>query len=147
MTRGGANLAIASLGRIMQTIRRLSEAPKRVAQIAAPKITDMLQQQFDQGKDPYGRAWNPLRPSTLAKGRRPPPLTDKRNLRKGTKAVASRYGIRLMVGPKGFFHQVGFRVGRTFVAPRRILPQYGLPKEWKVALDNAARQAGREARR
>jgi phage gpG-like protein len=146
MRRGGANLAIAELGRLIQTIERLSEVPRKVAVIAAPKLTRLLQAQFRAGTDPYGRAWAPLKASTLAKGRRPPPLTDKKRLRDGTMAKVARYGIRMVVGaPYGFFHQVGFRNGRTRVPARRILPQTGYPVAWKRVLDDAARQAAREA--
>lgn len=146
MRRGGANLAIAELGRLVQTIERLSEVPRRMAVIAAPRLTALLQDQFDKGVDPYGRAWAPLKPSTLARGRRPPPLTDTRKLRDATMVKVARYGLRMVVGkPYGFFHQVGFRVHGTRVPPRRILPQYGFPAAWKRVLDESARQAAREA--
>jgi hypothetical protein len=146
MRRGGANLAIAELGRLVQTIQRLSEVPRKMAVIAAPKLSALLQDQFDRGADPYGRAWAPLKPSTIAKGRRPPPLTDTRKLREKTVVKVAQYGLRMIVGmPYGFFHQVGFKVSKTRVPPRRILPQYGLPASWKRVLDESARQAAREA--
>ena len=148
MRRGGANLAIADLGRLIKTIERLAMLPRSVARIAAPKLNEILQQEFELGQDPYGRPWAPLRPSTLARGRRPPPLTDRRNLRDGTKARPLPAGISISLGARyGFFHQAGFRVGRTRVPPRRILPQYGLPRAWSAILTAAAKQAAREARR
>ena len=145
--RGGASVAVAELGRLMKVIEKLAYVPKRMAVIAAPKLSALLLEQFTSGRDPYGRAWRPLKPSTLARGRRPPPLTDKKKLRDGTKATPGRAGIRLSVGASyGIFHQVGFHVGKTWVAPRRILPQFGMPATWKRALDESARQAVREAR-
>jgi hypothetical protein len=148
MRRGGGSLAIADLGRLIKTIERLAMLPRSVARIAAPQITEQLAREFDEGKDPYGRPWAPLRPSTLARGRRPPPLTDKRDLRDGTKAKAGPAGISIRLGARyGFFHQVGFRAGRTRVPPRRVLPQYGLPRAWSAILTAAAKQAAREARR
>jgi hypothetical protein len=149
MKRGGANLAAAELGRLIKTIERLSDLPRRVAIEAAPKLTDELRRQFDRGVDPYGRPWAPLKPATLAKGRHAPPLTDSGELRDGTRAMVApggRAGIRLVLGaPYGFFHQVGYRNGRTKVPPRRILPQYGIPRAWALILRQAARVAARKA--
>jgi len=151
MKRVTGRQLVAQLGRLERVIEELAYAPRKVAVVAAPKLTRLLQQQFRRGEDPYGRPWAPLRPSTLARGRRPPPLTDTRRLRDGTKATpypGGRAGIRLKVGrPYGYFHQVGFRVGRTRVPPRRILPQFGMPAAWREALAEAAREVGRQARR
>lgn len=151
MIRGGASAAVAALESLSKTLEKLAYVPRRVAVIAAPRITKLLQAQFRAGKDPYGTPWKPLRPSTIAKGRRNPPLTDSRKLRDKTMASArpgGRAGIVLKSGaPYGAFHQVGFRVGRTRVAPRRIFPQRGLPAEWSRVLAESTRQAVREAHR
>lgn len=153
MKKGNAAFAIAELGRLAQTIERLAYVPRKVAVIAAPKISRLLRRQFADGSDPYGRPWASLRPATIAKGRTPPPLTESGRLRDGTKATASpggRAGIRLVVGARyGYYHQTGYRNAKTGrkVAARRILPQYGLPASWKAALDESAREAVREARR
>jgi len=140
--------AIARIGRLQAMLHDLALVPRRVAEIAAPRLTKLLQDEFRQGQDPYGNDWAPLAASTLARGRHPPPLTDKRPLRRGTRAMVNpgrRAGIRILVGaPYGAFHQLGFRVGRTKVPPRRILPQFGMPKTWRAVLEKAARQAFRE---
>lgn len=151
MRRVSAAEAIASLAGLQRTIERLTYVPRRVAVIAAPKLTRLVQAQFRAGTDPYGRPWRGLKASTLAKGRRNPPLTDTRRLRNGTGArprPGGRAGIELKVGARyGKFHQVGFRNGKSFVAPRRILPQFGLPLGWSAVLDESTRLAFREARR
>jgi len=142
--------AIAEIGRLKDTLSRLAQVPRRTATIAAPRLTTLLQKQFRDGIDPYGRPWAPLRPATLAK-HGPPPLTDTREMRRGTRAEQPRAnyaGIRLVVGATyGYFAQVGFRVGKTRVPPRRILPQYGMPREWSRVLAESARQAARELTR
>jgi hypothetical protein len=143
-------MAIESLGRLEQVLDRLVSVPRRVAVIAAPRLTELLQSQFAEGKDPYGRPWRLLKPSTLRTGRRNPPLTGfTRKLRDGTKAAtqpSNRAGIRVKVGARyGFFHQSGFQRGHTYVAPRRILPQFGLPIAWSRVLKESAKQAAREA--
>lgn len=132
----------------MRSVEQLAYVPRKVAVVAAPKITRLLRQQFRNGTDPYGRAWRPLRPATVAKGRRPPPLTETGDLRDGTKAKVARAGIRLSVrSPYGVYHQTGFVNARTgrHVAPRRILPQFGLPAAWTSVLREASRHAFRSA--
>jgi hypothetical protein len=141
-------VGIEQIGRIKETIRKLSDLPRAIALEAKPALDRALRAEFTSGTDPYGRPWAPLNPSTLAKGRTPPPLTDTRALRQGTK-VQPRRGLRaglvLMTGPHGYFHQVGFRVYRTRVTPRRVLPQFGIPAGWKIILRDAARRCARRA--
>ena len=146
-SRGNARMAIESIARLQRVLHDLALVPRKVAAMAAPRLTRPLQAQFRAGKDPYGNNWAPLKPSTLKTGRRPPPLTGfTRELRDGTKAVQGRAGVRLHVGARyGYFHQVGFRAGKTRVPPRRILPQFGLPKEWRIILVRSAREAARAA--
>lgn len=140
-------MAIAELGRLQSMLADLAAVPRKVAEQAAPRIDRLLQAQFRTGRDPYGNAWAALKASTLKTGRRPPPLTGfTRQLRTGTKATAARSGIRIEVGARyGFFHQAGFRVGKTRVPPRRILPQYGMPREWSAVLTRSAKEACRAA--
>jgi hypothetical protein len=149
MVRGDAMVALREIGRLEKTLEKLAELPRKLAASAAPEINGLLQRQFTRGEDPYGTPWRPLRKATLAKGRHNPPLTDTGALRSGTRVylMRARYaGLRIVVGADyGYFHQVGFRVGRTKVAPRRILPDRGIPASWKVALDRAARRLAREA--
>lgn len=151
MRRGSPQMAIAELGRLQATLHELTLVPRKVAEIAAPKIDRLLRQQFRDGQDPYGKAWAPLKPATLAKGRTPPPLTDSTDLRDGTGASVApgnRAGIRLRVGARyGYFHQAGYRNARTGgkVPARRILPQFGLPRAWSAILREAARKAFRQA--
>jgi hypothetical protein len=149
MIRGNAMRGIEAIGQLKGVLRRLSDLPRAVAVEAKPKIDKLLREGYQNGVDPYGNAWAPLKPSTLARGRHAPPLTDTRKLRDGTVSKLRsglRAGLVLMTGaPYGYFAQVGFRVGRTSVPPRRILPQYGLPVGWKIVLHDAARKCARRA--
>jgi len=149
MIRGNAMVGLAAIGRLKETIRRLSDLPRATAVEAKAPIDKLIRAEFRDGLDPYGRPWAPLAASTLARGRRPPPLTDTRVLRDGTTVSlrgGGRAGLLIKLGaPYGYFAQVGFRVGKTRVPPRRVLPQYGLPVAWKLALRDAARRAARKA--
>jgi phage gpG-like protein len=135
---------LADLHKLLLTVEKLAYVPRATARIAAPKLTDLIRRQFAQGLDPYGRQWRALKPATIAKGRRPPPLTDSGKLAGGTGAKVGPAGITLTVGAKyGVFHQTGTRN----MAARRILPAFGLPAAWRKVLDDAAKQAIQGARR
>ncbi len=142
-------VGLEAIGRLKETIRRLSDLPRATAVEAKPEIDKLLRAEFRQGTDPYGKPWAPLARSTLARGRRPPPLTDSRELRDGTGVSlreGGRAGLLIKLGaPYGYFAQVGFRVGKTKVPARRILPQFGVPSAWRIALRDAARRAARKA--
>lgn len=146
-----AAVALRKLAGLTRVIDQIALVTRRAARYAAPALTKLLRAEFAAGSDPYGRAWRGLMASTKARGRRNPPLTDTRRLKNSTKAMpmfGGRAGVRLVVGqPYGVFHQFGFRVGRTRVKPRRILPQFGLPGSWRAAIERAALRATREAKR
>ena len=146
MIRASLMQAPSAMGNLVKQLEELARVPRKTAVIAAPQIDREIRLQFSEGKDPYGRTWAKLRPATLAK-HGPPPLTDTRALRSGTHAYAARSnyaGIRIRLGePYGYFHQVGFRVGKTRVPARRVLPQFGMPAKWREILIASAKRAAR----
>lgn len=145
-----ARAAIAALRSIRRSLEELARLTRKVSVAAAPDLTKQLQAEFDQGKDPYGRQWAPLASATLQR-HGPPPLTFTRRLRDGTKAApmsGGRAGIVLHAGaPYGAFHQVGFRVGKTRVAPRRMFPNRGLPAAWLTILAARSKEIARKTMR
>lgn len=151
MIRGDAMVGIEQMGQLKGVIRKLLELPRRTAEEAKPEIDAALREQFRAGTDPYGRSWAPVKPSTIARrlmSKSSTPLTDTRKLGDGTSVQlqgGTRAGLLIKVGaPYGYFHQVGFRVGRTAVPARRVLPEYGLPALWRRILDRAASRAARK---
>ena len=141
-----ASACRAALRQVRRTLDELARLPKKLAVTAAPLISAELRDQFRTGTDPYGKPWAPLKPSTLKK-HGPPPLTDTRKLADGTKAFPSRHGIAIVLGaPYGAFAQTGFRVGRTRVPPRRILPNRGMPAKWREILTRTAKFLAQQAR-
>lgn len=150
MRSGNADAAIAALASVQRQLDDLATLPRKLAAACAPEITKLLQAQFRTGTDPYGRAWRKLKPSTLRK-HGPPPLTDSGKLGDGTRARVldgNRAGMSLVVGARyGAFHQVGFRVGKTEVGPRRILPAFGMPASWREVFRRQAERLAREATR
>ena len=132
----------ASIGAV---VNRLGGVAKRVAVLAAPVISEHVQQQYRFGRDPYGMPWKPLKPATLARGRRPPPLTDTGLLR-NTTTVRPRIGspgIVIRLPQPGVFHQLGTR----HMVARPVLPTRGIPRMWSDTLRRASLRAMREAGR
>lgn len=113
----------------------LAQVPAQASREVAKELTTLLQQEFKQGTDPYGKRWAPLKPSTLKSGRHPPPLTATGALRDGTKATPMvGAGVQIEVGePYGVFHQYG-----TYkMAARPILPSGVMPKAWTAIVKAA----------
>lgn len=133
---------IGALGRLAQNIGRLASVPSRASVDASRGIARQIDQQFARGVDPYGKAWKRLAPSTIAKGRRPPPMTDTGDLRNGAD-VRPRSGAGIDVTfsvPYLGFHQ-GAGSPRANVPPRHVLPEGPLPPAWEKVIaqsvDNA----------
>jgi phage gpG-like protein len=150
--RGDAMRGIEAIGRLKDTIRKLSDLPRATAVEAQEPINRLLRAEFRSGTDPYGQPWEPVKPQTIERrrvSRASTPLTDTRKLASGTRVelrLGNRAGLLIVTGaPYAYFHQVGFRAGRTPVPARRVLPQFGLPAGWKLVLRDAARRAARKA--
>ncbi len=119
-------------------LANLSRVPSQVAREASTSINGLIQQEFDRGQDPYGKAWAPLRSATLAKGRTPPPLTATGKMRGKTLAKPLQsIGIGLEFPFPGVFHQKGTRKMRA----RPVLPYGGMPRAWTAAIKIATAKA------
>ena len=110
-----------------------------VANRSAPELLLTLDKGFSTGTDPYGRPWHPLAEATLAKGRRPPPLTDTGNMRGS--ATVTRQGTDLIcnLNTPSEYHQYGTRK----IPIRMVLPNdtEGLPKDWEEILNRQVEEA------
>jgi hypothetical protein len=124
----------AKLGRLQGNLSRLAKVPSQVATDASKRIAALIEEEFEQGKDPYGRNWAPLKPATLRKGRRPPPLTDTHTMRDSVRvAPLPGSGIAITIDDPANIHQTG---SRDMVA-RPILPRAGFPASWSGAIRDA----------
>lgn len=129
----------------MQRLRTLSNVPSRAATPIAKRITDALQQEFEEGRDPYGRAWRPLKAWTLRR-HGPPPLTDTGRSRAATVAVPKAgKGVAIRLPEILVHHQFGYRNALTGkkVGPRPVLPVRGMPRAWKGIIDEEVAAAFR----
>jgi hypothetical protein len=114
-------------------MRDLVKIPAKASQGFAERIRERLDIQFMNGTDPYGRAWAPLKPATLRKGRRPPPLTDSGHGSRNITALPMKgAGVKLVSKvPYMRLHQEGYR----HTEARPFFPVRVLPKTWAKDLD------------
>lgn len=133
------NGAYRKLDDLMESLRALSEVPSQASEAAAVDIAARIDDQFNDGVDPYGAPWKGLADSTIERGRFNPPLTD---TRAGRESVVVRpmqgAGIEVEIG-EGYmgFHQAGS--GK--MPARKILPEGDLPDDWEADIENRTRQA------
>ncbi len=131
-------MASDPLAGLRRTLGQLAKVPAQASTEAAAGINRLIQQEYSGGTDPYGKAWAPLKPSTLAKGRSAPPLTATERMRAGTKArPLPGGGVALEAPSPANFHQYGTKV----MAKRAILPDKGMPAAWKAEVDKAVTAA------
>lgn len=127
-------MSVRNLDQLAQNIGRLAAVPSRMAPAASREIARLIESEFATGRDPYGRAWAKLKPATLARGRRPPPLTATGKMRGSVQVrPAPGAGIAITFGSAtpAIFHQYGTRK----MAARPMLPRGTFPATWARALE------------
>ncbi len=131
----------AKMGRLRSNIGKLAEVPSQVAKDASTKIAAAIEQEFVAGQDPYGKSWAALKPATLRKGRRAPPLSDTHAMRDSVKvAPMPGAGISITIDEPANIHQGGSK----WMAARPILPSAGFPATWSAAIRDATQARIRE---
>lgn len=132
MARGWQKLA--------DNLGRLAQIPSRIARPIATRINVEIQNQFADGKDPYGKAWAPLKPSTVrSKGGDTRILIRTGRGRQETIAIPmSGAGIELVS-----VDYLGYHMGATSVRPARpVLPNRSdLPAKWQEIIQDEWRKA------
>jgi hypothetical protein len=129
----------AGLGRLEANLLRLAEVPSQASKAASSEIQKLVEAEYDTGSDATGRAWAPLRPATLAKGRTPPPLTATHAMRDGTK-VAPQAGAGIQITfdtDYAVFHHTG----TEHMEARPVAPTGAFPASWEEALEQACEAA------
>jgi hypothetical protein len=117
-----------------QALRHLVKVPAQITGPASVQIKREILLNFDKGRDPYGNAHAPLKPSTIARGRHPPPLTDSGAGKRGiTVKPAPGAGIRLESNvPYMRRHQLG--APKANLVSRPFFPTNVLPKRWAMRI-------------
>ena len=125
-----------------RAIRDLTKVPSQSARPVSVRIKADIERYFSAGEDPYGKAWAPLRPATLAKGRHPPPLTDTHDGRDGiTVTPAQGAGVRITSNTSYMVHHMRKSGNR---AARKFLPEGVTPKQWEKIYQEELEKASRK---
>lgn len=130
-------MSFAKLDRLIAALESTEKLQTRINKETAKAIEVELRKQYETGTDPDGNPYSPLAPSTLARGRTPPPLTDKGIMKANTKVFSTPKGWRIDVKRPGKnpnvpkFHQDG-----TAKMPARpIVPPAGkVPARWATVI-------------
>lgn len=135
---------VRNLDQLARNIGRLAAIPSRMAPAVSRELAALIQQEFNAGVDPYGRPWAKLKPSTLARGRRPPPLTNTGKMRGGiTVKPMQGAGVEISFASDvpGIFHQYGTKK----MAARPMLPRGAFPATWARAIERVGQTEFRKA--
>lgn len=121
-------------------ILELARIPSQVSAQAARDLSKEIQRSFDKGVDPFGKPWKPLAKATIAKGRRPPPLTD---TGAGRRSVIVRpavgAGIQITVGlVRMLYAQFG---GKSHLRGHRKNKKFGTSADLSAARGNPPKRS------
>lgn len=128
---------LSRMGKLVANLGRLTRVPAGASGLVSERLREAIEEQFDQGVDPYGNAWEPLAESTIARGRFPPPLTDTHDMRDSV-AVGPLpgAGVAITIDHPAQIHQTGWS-GRSGAGPARpVLPGAHFPPAWKEIIDD-----------
>lgn len=148
---------IRQMGALADRLDDLASVPSRASKAAAASLTELLAEQFEEGKDPYGDPWAALADRTLEKhdepslqaefGGVPGPMASATVARaRGGAGIAlsSPYADRRTGTILAPIHQTGAAVPeRNWEMPARPIFPEGeeLPEAWQDAIDDAVEAA------
>lgn len=131
---------ISHMGQLAENIGKLGTVPSRASRMAADGIAALLESEFEEGRDPYGREWQELTEATLEKRSQTtePPLTDYGTMRR-TVDVQPRAGagIGITIDHPAAPHQTGWHGPQSTGPARMILPGMKMPTAWRETIDEA----------
>lgn len=129
---------LGKLGELAAKLRGLGEAIPEAAAAVVPKLQSEIDRAAAAGRDPYGRPFEPLKGSTVARVGGHTPLT---GLGEPAKVVATMTGVRASVTRRvPRYHQRGRKASAKhgFMPQRPLVPTNEndpLPANWGRALE------------
>lgn len=110
-----------AFGQLAKNLRALGKLPSQVAKKGARELEELIDSQFEQGVDPYGRRW-----ARLKNGQRSF-LQKSGELRRSLAVIPrSSAGIRIRISDLAAYHQSGTK----WMSARPILPKGAIPDTW-----------------
>lgn len=135
---------ISRMGKLSENIASLARVPSQASARIAVGLGALIEHEFSTGTDPYGNAWAPLAPRTLARGRTSPPLTDTGSMRDSALArPMPSAGVSITIDHPAAPHQTGWHGIQGDGPARPILPSRQMPAEWRALITDEIREAAR----
>ncbi len=130
--------AINDLILLRANLNRLVRVPSRIARRGAIALTNQVHTDTASGLDCYGKPFAPLAASTVAKGRRPPPM-----VATGASLDATVFkpmggaGIAMFLGGAFKHHLRAYKTRPS----RQVAPvRAGMPASWKRRIETEERR-------
>ncbi len=118
---------MSGFGKLRENLEKLAKIPDLVTNAAATEIKALVQDEFNQGRDPYGRQWAPLKRGGASY------LYSSGATRGSFDLKISGTDIELFVDWRIIFHAAG-----TEHMPARPLFSVGvMPPSWSNAIERA----------
>jgi hypothetical protein len=131
-----ADAAAAALQGVARALRELARVPSRASGPASKAIAKLIDDEFANGTDPYGKPWRPIKDSTIARKGSSQINIETTDLRRGIDVRPMRgAGIQITVS-------VPYAVYVQRVRP--VLPTRQLPSSWAQAIATAMTTAKRD---
>lgn len=131
---------ISHMGQLAENIGKLGAVPSRAARAVADGIAMLIEGEFEEGRDPYGREWAELTEATLEKRSQTsePPLTDYGHMRDSVRVrPRAGAGVAITVDHPAAPHQTGWNGSQGTGPARPILPGMKMPVAWREVIDEA----------
>lgn len=128
---------IRGMGQLASRVADLASVPARASKRIARELGDLIEQEFAEGADPYGAAWEPITDATAAKRSQTsePPLTDFARMRGDVAVKPMRgAGVSITIPHPAEDHQTGWSGPQGSGPARPILPSRQMPPLWDEAI-------------
>lgn len=138
---------IRHMGQLASNLGKLGTVPSRAARAVADGIAGLIESEFEEGRDPYGREWRALTEATLAHRSQTtePPLTDHGDMRRSVRVrPRAGAGVGITIDHPAMPHQTGWNGTQGTGPARPILPGMKMPRAWREMIDEAVDAAVRE---
>ena len=128
---------MALVGAMAHRVADLAAVPDRALGRIGFNLRAELEHEFAEGVDPYDRPWEPLAPSTEARGRHAPPLTDTGLMRGTVETEQVERGVMLSIPHPALPHQDGWSGPQGRGPARPLVPTEGPSDRWHDAVAEA----------
>lgn len=132
----GWNGDISKMGKLAENVGKLAHVPSKAAAKVADALKVLVQHQFLEGQDPYGKEWKPLAPATVERKQSEAILIDSGSMFRSLDVRPMQgSGVSITIDSPAQIHQTGWDGAQGKGPARPILPTKAFPETWRNAID------------